>query len=231
MSNRSKTLLLILVDTLLLILCLTVVIYLRKSGEPSHFYIIRHYKLFSFIFPFWLLNYFIEGLYTLKTYNPANLTISLLRSTVFSVFVSVIVIYLSNYASGSITPKTNLLLVAMLSLPLLYGWRQFFFNFFSRDVRLRNTLLIGSQETINLVNSEINHKPHLGYKIFSTCNSEQAQDLSIGSEVALVAIERRMTKDVDLYNRIFSLLGSGVEVIDLAKFAEKISGKIPIQAI
>ncbi len=231
MSNRSKTLLLLLVDMILLVISLTIVIYLRKQGQPSSFYIYRHYKLFSFIFPFWILNYFIEGLYTLKTYNPANLNISLLRSTVFSVLISVVVIYLSNYEVGRITPKTNLVLVGLMSLPLLYGWRLFFFKFFSRDIRLRGTLLIGSQETIDLVQTEIAHKPHLGYKIVATCTPEQAHDLMITPGIELVAIERKMTKDLDLYNKIFSLLGSGIEVIDLAKFAEKISGKIPIQAI
>jgi lipopolysaccharide/colanic/teichoic acid biosynthesis glycosyltransferase len=62
----------------------------------------------------------------------------------------------------------------------------------------------------------------LGYKIIGTEITEDAQ---------LIAVERNVTKDRELYSKIFSLLGSGIEIIDLANFAEKISGKIPLSAI
>lgn len=217
MSNRAKTFLLLLIDSGILFLALTIVVLLRRTDLASH------YKLFSIIFPFWILMYFIEGLYTLRIYNPANLPISVIRSTFLSVFVSMVLVYLFPIEGRSITPKTNLILVAVISLPLSYFWRRFFFNFFSHDTRLRETVLIGSDETVKMVLQELESKPHLGYKIVST-NS------TIPPEAKLIAIERNFA-DRELYQNIFHLLGSGVEVMDLAKFAEKISGKIPINAI
>lgn len=231
MSNRAKTLLLLLIDLGILILALTIALYARKLGHVAPEYLMKNYALFTYIFPVWILMYFIEGLYTLKTYNPANLSISLLRGTALSILVSIILIYLLPVPVEGITPKTNLILVGIASLPLLFMWRRFFFNFFSHQRRLRNTLLIGSEETLNLVNFELNHKPHLGYKILNSCTPDKAHDLTISKDVELVAIERKMTKDEAIYQRIFSLLGSGIEVMDLAKFAEQISGKIPIQAV
>ncbi len=229
MSNRAKTFLLLVMDLLVMVLALTVVIYARKAGNPSSDYLVKHYQLFSVLFPLWTLMYFIEGLYTLKTYNPANLPISLMRGTLGAVFLSFIVIYLS--PMGKLTPKTNLILLAILTLPLLYGWRRLFFTFFSNARRLRSTLLIGSEQTIALVREEIGHKAHLGYKIIGAYSPEEAQTMGEIPSVELIAIERRMTKDQNLYQKVFSLLGSGTEIIDLAKFAEQISGKIPIQAI
>ena len=174
--------------------------------------------------------YFIEGLYTLKTYNPANLSISLLRSIVLSVLVSVVIIYIAPLKTNGITPKTNLLLVATLSLPLVYAWRRFFFSYFSGDKRLRNTFIVGSKETIDIVQHEINNKPHLGYKIVASSTLD-GHPVRIPEGVELIAVERNMTKESDLYQSIFGLLGSGVEVMDLAKFAEQVSGKIPIRSI
>ncbi len=167
--------------------------------------------------------YFIEGLYTLKTYNPAGLPISIFRSTFLSVVISFIFVYLFPIEGKDITPKTNLILLGVISIPLMYGWRKFFFNYFSRDARLRETALIGSQETIQIVQEELSRKPHLGYKIVST-------NEVIPQGTQLIAIERNLANK-ELYQRIFSMLGSGVEIIDLAQFAEKISGKIPIRAI
>jgi exopolysaccharide biosynthesis polyprenyl glycosylphosphotransferase len=230
MSNRAKTLLLLLVDALILMLSLTIIVYSRRLGHPSDIYLAKHYNLFTLVFPFWILMYFIEGLYTLKTYNPANLPISLLRSTILSVLISIVIIYIVPFKLQGITPKTNLLLIASLSLPLLYFWKRFFFNFFSGDKRLRNTFIVGSLETLSIVQQEIIKKPHLGYKIISSCTSEDNPVL-IPEHVELIAVERKMTKESELYKKIFSLLGSGVEIMDLAKFAEQVSGKIPLNAI
>jgi lipopolysaccharide/colanic/teichoic acid biosynthesis glycosyltransferase len=216
MSNRAKTFLLLLVDLGILFLSLTLVISLRQGDLANH------YSLFSAIFPFWILMYFIEGLYTLRTYNPANLPISIMRSMFLSVFVSIIFIYLFPIEGPGVTPKTNLVLIALFSLPLIYGWRKFFFNYFAGAKRQRETVLIGSAETLEMVAKEIERKPHLGYKIIST-NSY------IPPETKLIAIERNFA-DTELYHKIFSLLGS-VEIMDLAQFAEKVSGKIPINAI
>jgi exopolysaccharide biosynthesis polyprenyl glycosylphosphotransferase len=224
MSNRAKALLLLIIDLLILILSLTTVVYLRRKGLPSDYYLSQHYQLFSWIFPFWILMYFIEGIYTLRTYNPANLPISLLRGTMFCVILSAVIIYLLPLDYESITPKTNLILVALVALPLLFIWRRFFFNFFAGSRRLRSTFIVGAQETVDLVKYEINQKPHLGYKIVGSGHE-------IPEDVELIAIERNLTKEHQIYTDVFNRLGSGVEIIDLAKFAEQISGKIPISSI
>lgn len=229
MSNRAKTFLLLIIDLAILFLALSIVVYLRNSSYLNQAYLLKHYHLFSYIFPLWLLMYFIEGIYTLRIYNPANLPISILRGTILSIIASFIVIYLLPLKLQEITPKTNLVLIALLSIPLMYAWRYSFFKFFSREQRLRGTILIGSKETMDMVNEELNRKPHLGYKVLG---SYEANSINLNlSNVALIAVERNLTKDGDLYKRIFSLLGSGVDIIDLAKFAENISGRIPIKAI
>src|SRR5665648_62883 len=120
MSNRAKAVLLLLVDTGILFLVLTIVISLRQGNLSEH------YSLFSAIFPIWILLYFIEGLYTLRTYNPANLPISCLRSIFLSVIISFIFVYLFPIQGEDLTPKTNLALIGLITLPLMYGWRKFF---------------------------------------------------------------------------------------------------------
>ena len=174
--------------------------------------------------------YFIEGLYTLRTYNPATLSISLLRSISLSIFVSIVIIYLVPFNVEKLTPKTNLILMALIDLPLMYLWRRLFFSFFANTDRQRSTFIVGSQETLDLIDFELKRKPHLGYKIIGSSTPEKI-NIPIPETAELIAIERNMTKEHDLYQKIFALLGSGVEIMDLAKFAEQISGKIPIQAI
>lgn len=230
MSNRAKAILLLTVDLLILFIVLSLIVTLRSEYFTTRAYILKHIELFIYIFPLWILMYFIEGLYTLRTYNPAILPISLIRGTIFSVFVSIIAIYFFPPDVNKLNPKTNLVLVAIVSLPLLYIAKWLFFNFFAHDRRQRGTLLVGSQETLDLVKHELNRKPHLGYKVVGTF-TPGTSSLPINPDVQLIAVERNVIHDRNLYQQIFNFLGSGVEIIDLAKFAERISGKIPVMAI
>ena len=229
MSNRAKAILLFIIDSLILFIALLVVVFASKLGTPSTAFIIDHIKLFTSILPIWTLMYFVEGIYTLKTHNPATLPISLLRGSVIAMIVSAIVIYLLPVEIGEITAITNLVLMGFMALPLLFWSRRTFFTYFSNETRLRNTFIVGSQETLDLVEYEIGEKPYLGYRIIALCTPDIAYNPPDNAE--FIVLERHMPREHNLYKQVFGMLGSGVEIMDLAKFAEQISGKIPLKAI
>ncbi|MBA2404094.1 MAG: sugar transferase [Bdellovibrionales bacterium] len=231
MSNRAKTLLLFIVDMSILFVALTLVVYSRKDNQDVDKLLAQNYSLFAFIVPIWILMYFIEGLYTLKTYNPANLPISILRSTFLSVFASLVLFYFIPKSFFLVTQNTTLILSAIISIPLLHNWRKFFFHYFGSKNQQRGTLLIGSISTLELAVEELIRKPHLGYHLVGTLTPEEAVNFEPKAETRLVAIERNLKNSPELYKKYFSLLGSGIEVMDLAKFTEQISGKIPLQSI
>lgn len=211
MSNRSKTILLLIIDTLILFTALTLVTYPES---------LKNFELFALIFPIWIMLYFIEGLYTLKTYNPANLSISILRSVTLSMMASSLFYF-----------KIDLILMGIIVIPLMHAWRKIFFIYFSFQTQQRNTLLIGSESTLELSVDELIRKPHLGYRLVGTLTPEEALDFVQPQNTQLVAIERNIVTNPELYKKYFSLMESGIEVMDLANFAEKISGKIPLSAI
>ena len=130
MSNRAKTLLLLIVDILILFVALSLVVYSRKENLNAATFLNQHYALFAFIFPFWILMYFIEGVYTLRTYNPANLSISILRSTFLSVFVSFIIFYF--------IPFVNIIIIFIL----LCYIEEFLINNSFKNVFLDNSSLL-----------------------------------------------------------------------------------------
>lgn len=230
MSGRIKTLLLLVGDLLVMYMVLTAVICFRKGLHPNlPTFLVKNYNFFVYVFSLWSFVLFVEGLYTLKSYNSEKLAISVMRATCGALIVSFIGIYL--FKISNLTPKTNLVLVALFACPLLYFWRRIFFKLISRDQRLIKTFIVGSSATISLVKNEIFGKPHLGYKIIGTHSLENLQLLSIDPSVELIAIERTFSMDRPVYKKVFSFLGSSIEVIDLAKFIEQISGKIPINAI
>lgn len=230
MSNRAKAILLVIIDFLILFFSLGLVLFARKLGNISTPYLLKHFDIFIYVFPFWILMYFIEGIYSLRTYNPMYLPISLLRGTVISTVLTVLVFYALPPKLSSLTPKTILFFTGLTALPLLFIYKKYFLKFFSHETRLRNTMVIGNEETIKIVKDEIKKKPFLGYKVIACCETNDCE-FSIPSPIDLIAIERNLPRTTEIYQKVFELLETGVQVIDLAKFAEHISGKIPIKSI
>lgn len=232
MSNRAKTFLLILIELLLLFVALAVTVTIRDRGITSEVYLYRHLNLFIYVFPIWIIFFFIEGLYSIRTYNPAGLPVSLIRAITLSTVTSFIFFYFlpKHLTDINIAPKSNLFIIAILSFALIYIWRRFFYSFFSKVSRLRQTVLIGSTDTMDLVNAEIIRKPYLGFSVLASIAAEDVATSEI-PKAELVAVERSVIKDQNVLQKVFALLGTETEVMDLAKFAEKVSGKIPLKSI
>lgn len=225
MSNRAKTLLLLIVDIVIIIISLSLTLLIRKPEKFGLSYLGEHLELFAWVYPFWLLMFFIEGLYSLTTFKfrSSSLAASLLRASVITIFVSAAITYFLPPQLYKVTPKTNLFLSALISFPLLYSWRIFFYRTFSRSSRLKNTVIIGSPSSVDFVVDQIKLKPYLGFKLVGTT-------LPIPANTEIVAIERHALKD-EAYQEVFKKLSSGLEVIDLALFAEMITRKIPLASI
>lgn len=225
MSNRSKTFLLFIIDILIIIFSLSIALLISKLENFNLSYLFEHIFLFAWVYPFWVLMFFIEGLYSLTTFKlqTSSLAASLLRSTVITIIISAAITYFLPTNLYTFTPKTNLFLTAIISFPLLYLWRIFFYKLFSKSSRLKNTVVIGSNASVNFVKNQLELKPYLGFKIIGN-------SLPLPENTEIVAIERHSLKD-ETYQEVFNKLGTGLEVIDLALFAEMISRKIPLESI
>lgn len=225
MSNRAKTFLLLVIDILIIVLSLSFTLGIRDPQKFGLRYLAEHIELFAWVYPFWLLMFFIEGLYSLTTFKfrSSSLAASLLRASVITIIVSAAITYFLPPHLYKVTPKTNLFVSAIISFPLLYSWRIFFYRTFSRSSRLKNTVIIGSASSVNFVEKQLKLKPYLGFKLVGTT-------LPLPANTEIVAIERHALKD-EAYQEVFKKLASGLEIIDLALFAEMISRKIPLASI
>lgn len=231
MSNRGKAFILLCIDIIVLFLGFTLSVYSWKEGFPTMEYLHKNFLLFSIVCPLWMLMFLTEGLYTLETFNPGNLSLSLLRGTVFSALISLILHYL--LPSFLDLSAQSIIAFALVVPYMLYFFRLMVLDLFSNQFLTREIVLIGSSSTLELAQSETLKKPFLGYRIRAFLTPEEFghRHHSFDEKVRLIAIERKVMKNKKLYRKVFSLLGSGVELMDLAHFTERVSGKIPIVSI
>ena len=222
MSIRAKTLLLILMEAIFLFTALVITLAIKS---PIHFdliYLLKHLELFVFIFPIWQIFFFIEGLYNLKTLNPAGLTISLLRALFLATTFSIIFFYFTPTSLTTLAPKTNLILIALISFILIFVWRKNFYQFFSKSTFQRKTLILGAKEATDFLIKELETKPFLGFKI--------DQSLSL-KEAEVIALDRNFVHERETLKEVFSYLSSDKTIMELASFSEKVSGKVPLKSI
>src|SRR3989344_3182360 len=100
-----------------------------------------HLAPFSIVFSFWILIFFIAGLYEQEAWATNTLVRErLIKSMAASIIVAALLFYL--VPAFGITPKTNLLVQSFLSFALIMGWRMLFSSVL-RSASKTNVLFLG----------------------------------------------------------------------------------------
>lgn len=227
MDNRNKKIALLLGDIAFFTAAMAITILRDGRADLSSNYANAHFLMLLIIIPVWSVCFFIEGLYSLRTFNRNGTVISLLRASVFAGFLSVIFIYLFNIFG--ITPKTNLIIFSLISLIFTYLWRQFFFKLFSYDAFLRSVCFIGEAQEYEELKQLFIQKKYLGFKVHGhhACLSESE---TLDGCSIIVIDDNKLSSEV-VADKLFDLMNSGKSVISLSDFLETVLGKVPVTSI
>lgn len=227
MDNRNKKIILLLGDIALFAISMYLTIIIDGRTNVFSNYANAHYLLLTIIIPVWGICFFIEGLYSLRTFNKNGTIVSLLRATFFSSLLSVILIYLFNIFG--ITPKTNLVKFSFISLVFTYLWRQIFFKIFSYDAFMRSVCFIGEALEYTELKELFLQRKYLGFKVqgHHSCLSEAT---TLEGCTLLVMDDNKLGSEV-VAEKLFELMNSGKSVISLSDFLETVLGKVPVNSI
>ena len=161
-AKKHKNVFLILGDLILFYLALFCVLLVRMpqsfaSGLQDHI------VPFSIIFPVWLIVYYITGLSDGAIVGDKTKVIkSLFRATIINVLIAISFFYV---IPTQISPKRNLVFVAIFVFILTYLGRQVFFSIIkSRRLQTKIAFVGFNKEVLETIN-KIENKPSLGYKI------------------------------------------------------------------
>jgi len=233
--NKIKTSILVAGDILTLYLALFLTLFLRYGNNWNE---IRenHFIAFSVIYFFWLLVFYIIGLYDLSiARNNIYFFVTLAKALVINAFLAVAFFYFFSYFN--ITPKTNLFIDLILFAIFFILWRRFYNQFVKTSALLNNVLVIGqSQESQELI-KYIKDNPQLGYRIKKIVDPKEVRilydliDAIVQEKIQIVVTSVDPRKDAELVRNLYQCIPLKVMLADLPSFYEKITGKIPISAI
>jgi lipopolysaccharide/colanic/teichoic acid biosynthesis glycosyltransferase len=189
--------------------------------------IYSHTIPFIILYLFWVLIFYIFGLYDLATIKP---TIPYLRRWAFALLSSFIIGLLLFYFVPifGIAPKVNLFIQTALFGLFSFLFRRSIYTLFARAIT-QPVILIGNSAYLSELKNTILKNPQIGLRVIS--HLENANDFNIELKDArntVIILDKNInTKDNDLLQKY----KQGVEIIDTAKAYEKYLYKIPVAYI
>ena len=233
--NEIKLFVLLAGDILVLYLALFLTLILRYGNHWGYFWQ-DHFFAFSFIYFFWLIVFYIIGLYDLSVArNNIYFFVTLAKSLIINAFLAIAFFYFFSYFN--IAPKTNLFIYLLIFAIIFALWRQFYNRFIKTPALLNNVLIIGqSQESQELI-KYIKDNPQLGYRIKKIVDPKEVKilydliDTVVQEKIQIVVTSVDPRNDAELVRNLYQCIPLKIMLADLPSFYEKITGKIPVSAI
>ena len=242
-----KRLILFLGDISILYASLYLTLFIRYGADFNQQISIHLYP-FTFLFIFWVIVFYIAGLYELNfAKNSAEFYSSLFTSIAISATISVLFFYL--IPDVQIAPRRNLLIYIAAFFGLISLWRWIYNRVLGKTFR-NNTIIVGFNQLAYDLAKFLNRNPQYGYNLkYALDVSEQAafsfQNVDFRQVRGAKDIEKiiehenintiilspesyRLPNIIDVFYKAGK---RNVQFINSASAYEKIMKKVPLEAI
>ncbi len=205
-----------------------ILLILIRFSEGNYLSAINNHTLpFIVLYLFWVVIFYIFGLYDLVTIKP---TIPYLKRWILallsSFFVGMILFYF--VPIFGIAPKINLVIQVILFGIFSFLFRRTIYTLFARAIT-QPVIFVGDSLYLTELKNTISLHPQIGLQIinhFQTINDINL-DLSKIKNVVIILDKNKESLD----ENIIKLYNQGVDIIDTAKAYEKYLYKIPVEYI
>jgi len=196
----------------------------------------QHFWPFTIIYFFWLIVFFIAGLYELTlARNNIDFYSTLLQGIIINASLAIAFFYFIPYFG--ITPKTNLFLNLAIFTLLFSGWRHLFNRLIKSPALINNVLIIGKNKEIGQIIKLIKKNPQLGYRIRAQIKAKNIQtpfdllEMATQKNIKTIITAIDPHQDSKLVQSLYQCLPLKISFSDLPSFYEKTLGKVPISSI
>lgn len=237
-TNKRESLALFLGDIVVFVVALWLTLFVRYYEIPSGELFQDHLIPFSIIFLFWILVFFISGLYEKHTtLFKSRLPAILLNAQLTNSIVAVLFFYLIPYFG--INPKTNLFIYLIISFLLILTWRVYGSNFLGFKKK-EKAILIGSGKEMKELKEEVNNNPKYSIYFVSSVNLDDIESLDFQNEIldrvhsegiSSIVIDLKNEKVGPILSKLYNLIFSKVKFIDMYKVYEDTFDSIPLSLL
>jgi len=226
---KLKKILLFLGDVFLLYFSLLITLFLGFLGEFNSETLVLHLLPFSIIYFFWIVIFYIFGLYDLHLIkSKINFYSRALGAIASGLILGMLFFYTIPFFG--ITPKTNLILNGLIFAILFFGWRNLFHSLFSVHF-LTRTAMIGKSLEIESLKKEMSERPYLGYKVIPINLNEDFLSQIQKENINTVIFTEEFESNPKLLKALYLCAPDRVNFIDITTAYELIYEKIPARMV
>lgn len=235
-ANIKGTVFLIVGDIVVYLFSLIVALAIRYGTIPSETLVMVHLPSFAILFVIFILVTFSAGLYDKQVaFIRQQIQGLLLRGQIINIFIGVAFFYL---APVGIAPKVNLIIYFIVSTAMLFLWRIVMFPVLSIS-RKQKAILVGTGEDIKNLFDEVNSRDRYGLIFKNHVDPSVSVDETVKIISQAVKESEASIIIADLHNKsiesampfLYSLVFSGIKIIDAGKLYESIFDRIPVSMV
>ncbi|HEY1405926.1 MAG TPA: sugar transferase, partial [Spirochaetota bacterium] len=237
--SRAKITVILLGDIVIFYMALFSSLAIRYAGhleEARQQFLHSHLVPFSFVLLVWLLVFYLFELYREKNFKPDVTTLTLFgEALLVNVAIAVAIFYFFFPVFG-ISPKTNLLIFALLFGTIDYGYRVVLGKLFVRRGMRNNIMFIGDSSEIAAAINYLKQNPQIGYSVRLHIKEEDGGFDAIKETIRqhginTLVIQSTIIKKSSTAKIVYQLLPMGVRIFDFVDFYEQTFKQIPLKEI
>lgn len=246
MTNTYKKILLFLGDIGLFYLSLWLALTVRQRQIIEQTVWEEHWPAFTVILAIWIVVFYINELYDLRI---AKNTPALLNKIIVSFLINLALAAVFFYITARywhIKPQTILILTSIIFAILFYIWRQLINRLFISQALTNNVMFIGFNKISSGLMKYIYQHPQLGFSVKGVIDDERPtlfhvasyglsdvniQNLLKKRNIDTVVISMHHYKNPSVLNALYKYLNPQIQILNLLRFYEQITGKIPIDQV
>ena len=229
---RAKKVTLLIGDIFCLYFALFLTLILRYGITSISAQWENHFWPFTLVIVLWLIVFYIGELYELKfKLKVSNLLGSLIKLFSINAIIAVTVFYFLSPFFGSLKPQRVLVIDIIISLALIFLWMKIFPYIFKSSTTAK-TLLIGYSPLNAEISSVVQKKSHLGYELLVEENlPENINDYCRSKNINLIISSELLNKNIETSQKLYECIAQGIDVLNINRFYERITAKIPVEDI
>lgn len=223
--NRKEWFMLLFGDVLFSVISLWLTLLIRDAAVPTPDLLLFHLIPFSILFIFWILIFYIAGLYEKHTLILRNsLPHTLFNAQIINIVIAVVFFYFIPYFD--ITPKTILFIYIILSTALIFFWRLVVFRLLAPREK-SSAVLIGIGKEADELFHEVNNNDFYPFRFQSRIEPSTGH-YDISKDTDLIVVDMYNKDVISKYPELYNIIFSDVRVIDKYELYESIFNKVPI---
>lgn len=230
--KRHKLPIIFLGDILVFIISAVFVLYGRYGSEDFVSQFLVHKNPLFIVLIIWLTIFYIANLYTYKAFN--NLIeiarrVSMTLSVSFFITITIFYIFSRFFY---LTPKANLVMIAITFGVLDIICRYLLRKIFLKKAHCSNILMLASSPLVSTVIEHVNSHPQLGYTIhLFNPNTDTLTNTIRKNFINTIIIDNQSLKNSTTAKTLYRTLSRQIEVTMFTDFYESLFGCIPLTEV